>query len=153
MHLMRRSQSMWDPFREMEGLTSRMNDLLGLKRWGSSQRELMAAADWAPSCDVSETEKEYRVRAELPDVKKEDVQVTLDDGMLTLQGERREEKQEKNEKFHRRELSYGTFLRCFTMPDDADEGQVDATFKNGLLEIVIPKSKFKPAKAKAIEIR
>lgn len=154
MQLMRRSQPTWDPFREMESLTSRMNDLFDLKRWGwNGERELMAAVDWAPSCDVSETDKDYRVRAELPDVKKDDVKVTLEDGVLTLQGERREEKQEKNEKFHRRELSYGSFLRRFTMPDDADDAKVEATFENGMLEIVIPKTKFKAAKAKAIEIR
>jgi HSP20 family protein len=153
MQIMRRNPT-WDPFREMDSLTSRMKDLFNLEhRDWSGGRELMSATDWAPSCDVSETEKQYRVQAELPNVKKEDVKVTLEDGVLTLQGERRDEKQKEGEKFHRRELSYGSFLRRFTMPDDGDEAKIEATFKDGMLEIVIPKNKFKPAKAKAIEIR
>ena len=111
MQLMRRQES-WNPFREMEELSTRMNRLFSLSPWtGNGERELLATTDWAPSCDISETEKEYRVNAELPGVKKGDVHVTLENGVLTIQGERREEKEERGEKMHRRELSYGKFMR------------------------------------------
>jgi HSP20 family protein len=153
MQLLRRQQA-WDPIREMEELSSRMNRLFGLRRWpGNGERELLATTDWSPSCDISETDKEYRIHAELPNVKKDDVHVRLEDGVLTIQGERREEKEEKGRKFHRRELSYGNFLRRFTMPDDADESMVEATFEDGMLNVVIGKSKAKASKAKEIAVR
>ncbi len=148
-----RRQDTWDPFREMEDLSTRMNRLFGLTRFaGNGERELLATSDWAPSCDISETDTEYRIHAELPSVKKEDVKVTLDDGVLTIQGDRREEKEEKDEKFHRRELSYGHFLRRFTMPDDTDPAKVDATFKDGMLNVVIGKTKAKAPTAKQIAV-
>ncbi len=152
MQLMRRQEA-WDPFREMEDLSNRMDRLIGLTRWpGNGQRELLAASDWSPSCDISETETEYRIHAELPNVKKDDVKVTLESGVLTIQGDRREEKEQKGETFHRRELSYGHFLRRFTMPTDADEAKVDATFKDGMLNVVIARSKAKAPKAKEIAV-
>lgn len=152
MQLIRRQKS-WDPFRELEDLSDRMNRFFGLTRWPSvEEREALATTDWFPSCDISETDKEYRISAELPNVKKEDVHVTLDSGVLTIQGERREEKEEKGVKFHRRELSHGSFMRRFTMPDDADESSIDASFKDGMLNIVIAKSKAKQSKVKEISL-
>lgn len=145
MSLLRRQEN-WDPLREFEELSNRVNRLFGLTRWaGDGQREALAMMDWAPSCDITETEKEYRVRAELPNVEKENVHVTLENGVLTIQGERREEKEEKGTKVHRRELSYGNFMRRFTMPDDADDANVNATFKDGMLNVAIAKSKEKAA--------
>jgi HSP20 family protein len=126
---------------------------LGLPRLTpNGDREAMAITSWSPSCDITENDKEYRVHAELPNVKKSDVHVSLEDGVLTIQGERREEKEEKGLKFHRRELEYGSFLRRFTMPGDADETKVDASFENGMLNVVIGKSKTKPTHAKEIAI-
>jgi len=152
MQLIRRRDT-WDPFREMEDLTNRMSRFFGLtKGAGSTERELLATTDWLPSCDISESDKEYRVHVELPGVNKDDVHVTLQDGVLTIQGERREEKEQKGAKFHRRELSYGTFVRRFTMPDDASESNVDATFKDGILNVVIEKNKAKTSKAKQIAV-
>lgn len=148
-------QKAFDPFRELEQLSSRMHHLYGLTRWpgGNGEGELLSVTDWSPSCDISETDKEYRIRAELPEVKKSDVHVTLESGVLTIQGERRQEKEEKSETFHCRELAYGSFLRRFTMPEDADEAKVDATFKDGMLDIVVGKSQTaKASKAKEISI-
>lgn len=153
MHLMKRPT--WDPFRELDELSSRFNRLFSLTPWqqrGDGEKEALAITDWQPSCDISETDKEYRIRAELPNVKKDDVHVTLEAGVLTIQGERKEEKEEKGERYHRREMSYGTFMRRFTMPDDADEGKVDAKFKDGLLEVIISKSKEKIGKTREIEV-
>lgn len=152
MQMIRRREG-WDPFREIEDLSNRMSRLFGLGRWpGDGEREALAATDWAPSCDISESDREYRVYAELPGVKKDDVHVSLENGVLTVQGQRRELKEEKGAKIHRRELAYGNFLRRFTMPTDADESSINATFRDGLLEVVIGKSKRAPARATEVAI-
>lgn len=144
-------QETWDPFREMDDLGRRVNRLFGLTQWNDAG-EVLAVADWVPSCNVSEDEKEYRVRAELPEVKKDDVHVTLEDGVLTIEGERKEEKEEKGVKFHRREFSYGKFVRRFAMPDQADESKVQARFHDGVLDVIIAKSKLNLPKAKEIPV-
>lgn len=152
MQLIRRQEA-WDPFRELEELSNRFNRLFGLSKLaGNGEKEALATTNWSPLCDISETDDEYRIAAELPNVKKEDVHVTLEDGVLTIQGERQKEKEETGKRFHRRELSYGSFVRRFTMPDDADESKVDATFKDGMLDIAIAKSKTKQSKAKQIAV-
>ena len=100
-------------------------------------------ADWTPCVDISETDTAYLVKAEIPGVNKDDVKVTIQDGMLTLQGERKIEK--KSNKFHRVERCYGSFMRSFLVPDDADENKVKAEFKDGMLNITLSKSeKVKP---------
>lgn len=152
MALMRR-QDIWDPIRELEEIGSRFNRLFGFPRLGDAwERDDLAITAWAPSCDIVETDKEYRIRLELPNVKKEDVQITLDQGMLTVQGERKEEKEEESGRFHRRELKYGTFLRRFTLPDEVDSEKVDARFHDGMLTVTVPKSETKQSKAKQITI-
>jgi HSP20 family protein len=151
MQLMRRQQA-WDPIAELDTITDRFNRLFGVTR-GNGEKEAMALANWAPSVNISETEMEYRVKAELPAVKKDDVHVTLENGILTIQGDRKEEKEEKSAKFHRRELVEGHFLRQFTMPNDADETKIDAKFKDGVLDITIPKTKTKSPKSKEITVQ
>ena len=84
----------------------------------------MIVADWTPSVDISETEQECQIKAEIPDVKKEDVKVTVEDGVLTIQGERKHEKEEKGKKYHRIERSYGSFVRTFSLPDVIEEEKV-----------------------------
>ena len=141
----------WDPFRELEDVTNRLNLIFGqsLARSESGQN-MLAVADWAPSVDISETDSEYLIKGEIPGVKKEDVKVTIQDGMLTIQGERKQEKEEKGKKFHRIERSYGSFVRSFRVPDDADENSVKAEFKDGMLNVTLAKSA--KAKPKAIEV-
>jgi HSP20 family protein len=112
--------------------------------------ESMTFADWAPRVDIKETVEEYLIKAELPDVKKEDVKVTVKDGVLTLEGERHQEKEEKNKKFHRMERSYGQFMRCFTMPEDAEPQSVRAEFKDGILSVHLVKSA--APKPKGVEV-
>jgi HSP20 family protein len=146
-----RRQEAWDPFREVEELGIRLNRRLGLNRWPrDGEREEMRLADWVPSCNVIEKDDEYHVRAELPDVAREDLHLTLDNRILTIQGERKAERDENSVKFHRRELRCGNFLRRFTMPADADESKITASFKDGILAVVIGRSKVE--KAKGIEI-
>ncbi len=142
----------WDPFRELEDVSNRLNRMFA--RPAASQasgKETMIVADWTPSVDISETEGEYQIKAEIPDVKKEDVKVTVEDGVLTIQGERKHEKEEKGKKFHRIERSYGSFVRTFSLPDVIEEEKVKAEFKDGVLNLHLPKSE--KAKPKAIEVK
>ncbi len=142
----------WDPFRELEDMSDRLNRMFS--RPGLSQangKETMIVADWVPAVDVSETDGEFQIKAEIPDVKKEDVKVTLEDGVLTIQGQRKQEKEEKGTKHHRVERTYGSFVRSFTLPDLVDEEKVKAEFKDGVLNLQLPKSE--KAKPKAIEVK
>lgn len=142
----------WDPFRELEDVTDRLNRIFGRSAIRTeSSPGMLGMADWSPSVDISETDTEYLIKGEIPGVKKEDVRVTIDGGMLTLQGERKMEKEEKGKKFHRVECSYGSFMRSFRMPDDADLDNVKAEFKDGMINVSLPKSA-KPASAKAINV-
>lgn len=141
----------WDPFRELEDVSNSLNRFFGRSAARTeANREMLAVADWMPSVDISETDAAYLIKAEIPDVKKEDVKVTIQDGMLTIQGERKLDKEEKGKKFHRIERSYGSFVRSFQVPDDADETAVKAEFKDGMINVTLPKSA--KAKAKAINV-
>lgn len=142
----------WDPFRELEEMSARLRDLMGkgsMTRIGGE--EALTSIDWVPEVDIIESEKEYLIKAELPEIKKEDVKVSVEKGVLTIQGERKQEKEEKGKKFHRIERSYGAFERSFTLPDDADQGKVSAEFKDGILSVHLAKSE--KAMPKPIEVK
>jgi HSP20 family protein len=141
----------WDPFRELEDMSDRLNRVFARPATRTNGKEALTVADWAPTVDISETEGEYLIKAELPEVKKDDVKVTLEDGILTIQGERRREKDEKTTKYHRVERSYGSFVRSFSLPDQVDENGVKAEYKDGMLNLRIPKSE--KAKPRAIEVK
>ena len=96
--------------------------------------------DWAPAVDVQETDGEYVLKADLPEVKKEEVKVEMEDGILTIEGERKQEKEEKGKKFHRIERSYGKFVRRFALPTEVEAGAVRAEFKEGVLVVHLPKA-------------
>ena len=139
----------WDPFREMEDVFDRYSRAIGWPRRGT--QEVMATGDWAPRVDIAETDNEFTIKAEIPEVNKEDVKVTVDSGVLTIRGERKQEKEEKDKKFHRVERYYGSFTRSFTLPDNVDESKIEASFKDGMLNLQIPKTE--AAKPKAIEVK
>lgn len=142
----------WDPFRELEEVSDRLNRMFARPAARAANgKETMIVVDWTPSVDISETEGEYQIKAEIPDVKKEDVKVTVEDGVLTIQGERKYEKEEKGKKYHRIERSYGSFVRTFSLPDVIEEEKVKAEFKDGVLNLHLPKSE--KAKPKAIEVK
>jgi HSP20 family protein len=142
----------WDPFRDLEEMSDRLNRIFARPAtWQGPGKEIMTVADWTPTVDISETEAEYLIKAELPEVKKEEVKVTVEDGVLTILGERTQEKEEKGKKFHRVERSYGRFVRSFTLPDSVDEGQVKAEYADGVLNLHLPKSE--KAKPKQIEVK
>ncbi len=139
----------WDPFREMENMFDRYTKVLNWPRVGS--QEMMTTDDWAPRVDIAETDKEFIINAEIPDVKKEDVKVMVDNGILTISGERKQEKEEKGKKFHRVERFYGSFSRSFTLPNNVDESKIEASFKDGMLNLTVPK--IEETKPKAIDVK
>ena len=106
----------WDPFREIEGIQSRLNRMFGDRPSRGIDGDDLSFAEWAPAVDIQETDKEYVVKADLPEVKKEDVKVEFDDGVLTVEGERKQEKEEKGTRFHKIERAYGKFVRRFALP-------------------------------------
>ena len=114
-------------------------------------REAMTVNEWTPLVDVVEDDKEYLIKAELPEVKKENVKVTIENGVLTITGERKFEKEEENKKYHRIERAYGSFMRSFTLPQDAAGDKVNAEFKDGVLKVHLPKSA--EAKPKSIDVK
>ena len=138
-------------FREFEEMSDRLNKILAPRTLPYEFGEKLTVAEWAPAVDIIETDKEYLFKAELPEVKKENVNVTFQEGMLTIEGERKVEKEEKSRKFHRVERSYGNFVRSFTLPKDADETKITAEFKDGLLLVHLPKTD-KP-RPKSIDVK
>jgi HSP20 family protein len=143
----------WDPFKEMEELQNRLSGFFGRTavRRKNGKEESITVAEWEPLVDITEDDKEYLIKAELPEVKKEDVKVSVEDGVLTISGERKFEKEEKNKRYHRVERAYGSFVRSFTLPDVADADKVNAEFKDGVLKVHLPKSE--KAKPKQIEVK
>lgn len=142
----------WDPFKELDEMSQRLNRLFGRPATqAEGGRESLATVDWAPSVDISESDNEYVIKAEIPDVKKEDVKVTVENGQLTIQGERKQEKEEKNKRYHRIERSYGSFMRSFSVPDSVDESKAKAEYKDGMLTLTLPKTE--KAKPKALEVK
>jgi len=109
--------------------------------------------DWSPAVDISETGQEYLIRAALPAVKKEDVKVTYEDGMLTLSGERHQKEEQKDVKYHRIENYYGHFSRSFALPDATDADAIRAESKDGVLTIQVPKSKLEAKKPITITVQ
>jgi HSP20 family protein len=143
----------WDPFKEMQEMQHRLSNLFGRTpmRRGDAEEESITATEWAPLVDIIEDDKEYLVKAELPEVKREDVNVAVENGVLTIRGERKFEKEEKNKRYHRVERGYGSFGRSFTLPDIADAEKVTAEFKDGVLRVHLPKSE--KAKARHIDVK
>lgn len=142
----------WDPFRELEDMSERLNRFFGNRPLArlESGREDLSVPDWVPTVDITESTEEFLIKAELPEVKKEEITIRAQDGVLTIQGERKREQEEKGKKFHRVERSYGMFVRSFTLPDGVEEEKIEADFKDGMLYLHLPKSA--TAKPKAIEV-
>ncbi|MGH8631896.1 MAG: Hsp20/alpha crystallin family protein [Burkholderiales bacterium] len=135
----------WSPFREMEDFFNQIH------RTFTSLPALSGSTGttWAPLVDITETPKEYLVRAELPGMKKEDVSITIEEGVLTISGERRVEY--SDEKRHRSERYYGRFERSFSIPSDVAPDRIDAEYQDGVLAVHLPRAEQK--KPKAIEVK
>ena len=130
----------WDPFRELEVMSNRLNRLMGRTELPTPQNDSLALADWSPSVDIVETAEDFQVKVELPEVKKEDVKVHISDGLLRIEGERKFDKEDKTKKYHRVERFHGTFMRSFAVPEGVEGEKVRADFKDGLLTVRLPKS-------------
>jgi len=142
----------WEPFRDIDNVFDRVfADTM--RRWPRTSNDERRVYDWAPAADVSETDGEYLIKAELPEVRKDDLNITVQEGVLTLAGERKEEKREDNEKVHRIERFRGSFSRRFTLPDDADEQGIKAESKDGVLVIHIPKHKVAQPQPRQIQVQ
>lgn len=142
-----------DTFREIEQISDRLNRLLGERRAQTDGREeSMALADWAPLVDVMETDAEFQIRAELPGVDKENVKLSVEDGVLIISGRREPEQEENGMRYHRIERAYGSFARSFAVPDTVDQQKVTAEFKNGLLTVHLPKSEKARPKSIAVTV-
>lgn len=142
----------WEPFTGTDDLFARMPSMFG--RWPRAfEFNGNKALEWSPSVDISETDGEFLIRADLPAVKKEDVQVTVDDGMLTISGERRQQTEEKQEKSHRIETVYGKFSRSFSLPDNVDAANIRAESKDGVITVHVAKIKVEPKKPTQIKVQ
>ncbi len=147
-----RSQSLvaWDPFVEMAGLHQMADQLFG-EFFGRTPFKMAATESlWSPVVDVYETEESIRLVADLPGVKQEEIQVSIEGDTLTLKGERKRDAEVKEDQYYRVERSYGTFQRSITLPSVVDPHKVKATYRDGVLEILLPKKE--EAKPKEIKI-
>lgn len=148
----------WEPFRDMDDVFDRFFAET-MRRWprqvvgqAHAAGSDVQAREWAPVADVSETDGEYLIKAELPEVRKEDVSITVQDGVLTLAGERKQEKRDEQEKVHRIERFYGSFARRFALPENADEQGIRAESRDGVIVIRIPKQRVVEQQPRQIEI-
>ena len=141
----------WEPFAAMDEMLNRFPSML--ERWARMSGSGEKGVDWSPSVDISETSQEYLIRANLPAVRKEDVNVTVEDGMLTVSGERRQKEEQKDEKVHKVESFYGSFSRTFSLPEGTDASGIRAESKDGILTIHVPKSKSEAKKPTTIKVQ
>jgi len=141
----------WNPFKEMEALQNQLHHYFdAAPACRHADGEGAATQQWAPLVDIVEDEQEYLLKVDLPEVNKEDISVSVEKGVLTIKGERKFEKEEKEKKYHRIERSYGAFTRRFTLPEDAEASQVKAEFKNGVLLVHLHKAE--ASKPKQIDV-
>jgi HSP20 family protein len=145
----------WNPLRELEDFQKRIlgafQPTAPLRGEGNDRHPSQAISQWLPLVDITEDSEGYHITAELPEVNKDDVKITLENKIITITGERKSESEKAAKKYHRIERSYGCFARSFGLPDDADPAQVEARFADGLLRIRVGKSE--AAKPKQIEVK
>ncbi|MCS5704848.1 Hsp20/alpha crystallin family protein [Synechococcus sp. FGCU-3] len=140
----------WEPLRDIEQLFDRYSRSLGFPF--SRSADLLSDGEWCPRVDIGENDKAFLIKAELPGVRKDDVKVLFDHGVLTIEGERHEEREEKGWRFHRMERSSGCFLRSFTLPSNVDSAALKAHFQDGMLDVEIPKTAAAPTTAVAVPV-
>lgn len=142
----------WNPINEFEDLINRYNRYFGLPATDGDRegKDLFRRNDWAPAVDIKENKDAFVIDAELPGMNKEDVKVTVHEGVLTIQGERKQEEETGDDRHHRVERVYGSFMRRFTLPENVDPDSVKAKFKDGVLSLNL--KKVEPAEPKAIEV-
>lgn len=142
----------WDPFRDLLSIQDEMNQVFRRAIGQGGQGESSAEGRlWAPAIDISERKDAYIVTAEVPGVRPEDLDVSLEDGVLTIKGERQFSQESSEQQWHRVERHYGAFRRTITLPSRTKADEIEASFENGLLEVIVPKAE--EARPRKIQIR
>ena len=143
----------WNPFSELEDLQNLAKSFLTRFDEGPMLRQIAQGnVDWTPAVDVAEDDKEFTITADLPEVTKDNVKVTLSEGLLTIQGERRHEDEEKDRKYHRIERSFGKYVRSFQLPSEVDPEKIEAQFDSGVLKVHLPKTMGTPQEIHEIAV-
>jgi HSP20 family protein len=147
----------WHPFRDLTGLDSdlgrirrEMDHLFGLMRGGQVDDDTFGSF-WSPSVDIIEHDDAFIVEAELPGMSKDDVKTSIEGNILTIKGEKKQEQAKEGKNYHRTERVYGSFMRSFTLPTSVRTDKIEASYKNGILTVRIPKAE--EAKSKSIEVK
>jgi HSP20 family protein len=143
------AMSRWDPFRDLMSIQSELNQLFGRTFGGEGER--VRGADWVPPLDVHETSDRFVITVELPGLGPEDVDISVEDNVLTLTGERRFYSDRSDDEFHRIERRYGTFVRSLTLPATADASAIEVSFDAGVLTVTVPKRE--EAKPRKIQVK
>ena len=144
----------WDPFRDLVSLREKMNRLFEEAFTSRGEEKDLVAGTWTPSVDIYETESALVLTAEVPGIDENDIEIKIEDNTLTLTGERRFEKETKEENYHRIERAYGSFYRSFTLPNSIDQDKIEAQHENGVLKINMPKKpELKPRKVKVLKAK
>ena len=142
----------WDPFRDMMTLREKMNRLFDDSLSQKGEERDMFTSNWSPAVDIYETGNELVLTAEVPGIDEKDIEIKVEDNTLTLKGERKFEKETKEENFHRIERSYGSFFRAFSLPNSIDADRIQAEHENGVLRVVMPKrQELKPKTVKILK--
>jgi len=145
----------WEPYKDAVSLQERMNRMFRepFMRPFLEEENGIGLSTWAPSVDVFEDEEKLVIKAELPEMDQKDIEVHVEDNQLTIKGERKLEKEEKKEKYHKIERSYGTFSRSFTLPSTVDQDKIKAHYDRGVLKIELPKKEETKPRHIAIDVK
>jgi len=141
----------WDPFRDLVTIRDKMNRMFEDAVTQRGEEKELVSSSWAPSVDIYEDESQLVLTAEVPGLTEKDVEIKIEDNVLSLQGERKLEKETRQENYHRIERAYGSFYRSFTLPNYIDQDKIRAEHENGVVKITMPKkSELKPRKVKIL---
>ncbi len=144
----------WDPFRDLVTLKERMDRLFeDTFARSRSIEESLAPGSWSPPVDIYETDENIVLKAELPGIERKDITLEVKENILTLKGDRKFEKEVKQENYHRVERSYGSFQRSFSLPSNIKRDRVEAEFKDGILEVTLPKAEVAKPKQIKVEVK
>lgn len=140
----------WNPVDDLFDIQDNINKVFG--NYLTSRGTQARVIGWMPPVDITESENEYQIKADIPGMKKEDIKISLEDNTLTISGERKEEKEEKGKNFVKKEKTFGSFMRSFSLPHSVDSKGIKAAYKEGVLNITVPKSEESKPKEIKIEV-
>ena len=148
-----RNLMLGEPLREMEDLERRFVNLFGQPLFPAWRRWLPWGGTWMPAIDVVDKNSTFMIKAELPGMKLDDIEITIEDRTLTIKGERKTEREVKEEEYYRSEGTYGRFLRSITLPSSVDASKIEASYENGILEVTVPKTVEKEPKKIRVAVK